>query len=174
MKTLVAYYSRKGSNAFLAQKISQRLDADVEAIRPRINAFATILLNLNPGIRNMKHPVGQYERVIMVGPVFMGRFIHPLRSFARRYRKEIKEMHFISCCGSTDQGRDEKFGHGLVFKKAEALMGAKLTQCVAFPVGLILPEEQREDQDAFMKAHLSEATFKGEIAERFEAYMAVC
>ena len=35
MKTLVVYYSGKGSNKYLAEKIAQTLHCDVEAIVPR-------------------------------------------------------------------------------------------------------------------------------------------
>jgi flavodoxin len=171
MKTIVVYYSRKGSNEYLARKIAGRLSCDLERIRPRINAFILILMNLNPGIRKLKSRIEDYDRVILVGPVFVGRFIFPLSSFVNRYRKRIRELVFVTCCGSTYARKNEKFGHGLVFEKVKGIMDGKLTLTQAFPVGLILPEEQKEDPDAFMKAHLSESTFKGEIAERFEVFM---
>lgn len=171
MKTIVIYYSRKGSNEYLAKKIASRLQSECEAIRPRFNAFALILLNLNPGIRSLKHRLKDFDRVILVGPIFMGRFIAPLRSFIMRYRDQIHELIFVTCCGSTYEKKDEKFGHGLVFSELKGLMNGKLSLTQAFPVGLILPEDQQEDTDAFMKAHLSESTFKGEIADRFEEFM---
>lgn len=170
MKTIVVYYSRKGSNEYLAKKISTRMGSDIEAIRPRINAFFLILMNLNPGIRSLKCKIENYDRVILVGPVFMGRLIFPLKSFMSRYRDQIKELVFVTCCGSTYKKKDEKFGHGLVFNKVKEMMNGKLSLTQAFPIGLILPEEQQDDTDAFMKAHLTESTFNGEIAERFEEF----
>jgi flavodoxin len=171
MKTLVVYYSRKGSNEFLARQISSRLSCDMEALRPRINSFGLILFNLNTGLRRMKHELRDYDRVLLVGPIFMGRLIPPLRSFLRRHSAKIKELVFVTCCGSMDKARDDKFGHGLVFKKVEELLDGKLKDTQAFPVGLVLPEEQRDDQDAFMKARLDESTFRGEVKERFEHFM---
>ena len=171
MKTLIVYYSRKGSNEYLARKIATRLSSDIEAIRPRINAFSMILMNLNPGIRPLKHRIGEYDRVILVGPVFIGRFITPLRSFVTKYRDQINDLVFVTCCGSSYKKKDEKFGHGLVFEDVRSIMNGRLSLTQAFPVGLILPEEQREDPDAFMKAHLNDSTFRGEIADRFEEFM---
>lgn len=171
MKTIVVYYSRKGSNDYLARKIAGRLSCDTEAIRPRINAFGLFLMNFNPGIRPLKHDIGSYDRVILVGPVWMGRFVPPLRSFVNRYRSKIKELVFVTCCGSTYAKKDEKFGHGIVFGKVRDLLGEKLVLTQAFPVGLILPDDQKEDPDAFMKAHLNDGNFKGEIADRFEEFM---
>ena len=171
MKTIVIYYSRKGSNRFLAEKIAGKLSCDLEEIRPRSNAFSLILTNINTGIRKLKHDVSTYERVILVGPVFMGRFIPPLKAFVTKYAGQINELVFVTCCGSSYSKKDEKFGHGLVFEEVKKILGGKLVLTQAFPVGLVLPEEQREDPDAFMKTHLSDGNFDGEIADRFESFM---
>jgi flavodoxin len=171
MKTIVVYYSRKGSNEYLAEKIASGLSCDMEAIRPRINAFLLFLMNINPGIYRLKHDIGSYERVILVGPIWMGRFIPPLRSFVNRYSRRIRSLVFVTCCGSTYEKKDEKFGHGLVFRKVSEIVGDKLVLTQAFPVGLVMPDEHKEDPDAFMKTHLNDGNFKGEIVERFDSFM---
>jgi len=171
MKTIVVYYSRKGSNKYLAKKIASRLSCDMEEIRPRINAFSLFLMRVNPGIHPLKHNISSYERVIMVGPIWTGMFIPPLRSFVNRYFNQIKQLVFVTCCGSTYANKDEKFGHGLVFREVKQILGDKLVLARAFPVGLVLPDDQKEDPDAFMKTHLNEENFKGEIADRFDTFM---
>lgn len=168
MRTIVIYYSRKGSNKYLAEKLASSLDCNLEAIRPRINVFFLYLMNINFGIHPIKSQLLEYDKVILAGPIWMGRFIPPLKSFVRRYKPFIKELAFITCCGSTDAQKEEKFGHGLVFKKVEALIGDTLSYCRAFPIDLVLPEEQKGDSSAFMETHLNDTNFKGEIAERFE------
>lgn len=50
--------------------------------------------------RRMTHDIGSYDRVILVGPVYMGRFITPLRSFVKKYLREINSLVFMTCCGS--------------------------------------------------------------------------
>lgn len=171
MNTIVVYYSNKGSNKYLAERIAERLSCDLEAIRPRINAFMLFLMNFNPGIRRLKHQIGSYDRVILVGPIWMGRFIPPLRSFVNRYYQQINKLVFVTCCGSTYDKKDEKFGHGLVFQKVEEILNDKLILTQAFPVGLVLPDDQKEDTDAFMKTHLNDENFKGEITDRFEEFI---
>ena len=171
MKTIVVYYSRKGSNQYLAEKIATRLSCDIEAIRPRINAFMLFLMRFNPGILPLKHDIGSYEQVIMVGPIWTGMFIPPLRSFVRRYHRQINRLVFVTCCGSSYSDKDKKFGDGLVFNEVKQILGDKLILTQAFPVGLVLPDEQKEDPDAFMKTHLNDGNFKGEIAERFDEFM---
>jgi flavodoxin len=171
MNTLVVYYSRKGSNEYLARQISESLECQREAIRPRLDIFFLFLFNLNPGIRKMKALISTFDRIILVGPIWMGRFIPPLRSFVKRYQSQIRELVFVTCCGSTYEQKDDKFGHGLVFRKVEELVNGKLKLTQAFPIALVLPEDQREDSDAFMKTHLSDQNFKGEIRERFDDFI---
>ena len=168
MKSIVVYYSRKGSNKFLAEKIARQFSCDLEQIRPKSNAFSLILTNINTGIKKLSSDISAYDRVIMVGPIFMGRFIPPLKSFVMKYKDQINQLVFVTCCGSTYDKKEEKFGHGLVFKEVKKILGDKLVLTRAFPVGLVLPEEKREDPDAFMKTHLNDDNFSGEIQERFE------
>jgi len=51
------------------------------------------------------------------------------------------------------------------------MLNGRLVLTQAFPVGLVMPEDQQEDTDAFMKTHLNDTNFKGEIAERFDQFM---
>ncbi|MBN1131689.1 MAG: hypothetical protein JXR52_02385 [Bacteroidales bacterium] len=171
MKTLVAYYSRKGSNRFLAEKIASALSCDIEAIRPRLNVFILFLMNIHLGNWPLKKKIGEYERIILCGPIWMGRFIPPLRSFIKKYKEMINKLVFVTCCGSTYARKDEKFGHGLVFQEVKNILGDKCILCQAFPVGLVLPDDHKEDPDAFMKTHLNDENFKGEIAGIFDAFL---
>ena len=170
-KIIVIYYSNKGSNKYLAGKISKSLSCESEQIKPRMNIFLLFLMNIHLGIRPLKHKIEDYDMVILCGPIWMGKLIPPLRSFIKKYSTKINKFIFVTCCGSTDAGKDEKFGHGLVFKEVEAILNDKCIICQAFPVGLVLPEDKKEDADAFMKTHLNDENFKGEILERFDNFI---
>ncbi|MEI6751543.1 MAG: flavodoxin domain-containing protein [Paludibacter sp.] len=171
MKTIVVYYSRKGSNKYLAEKISKSLTCEIEEIKPRLNVFILFLMNIHLGIRSLKHNIKEYDRVILCGPIWMGKFIPPLRSFINKYFQQINKLVFVTCCGSTYAKKDEKFGHGLVFKEVESILKNKCLFCQAFPVGLVLPDDKKEDADAFMKTHLNDENFKGEIQERYNGFI---
>jgi menaquinone-dependent protoporphyrinogen IX oxidase len=168
MKTLVVYYSRKGSNKFLAHKIATSLTCDIEEIRPRINAFLLFLMNIHLGIKPIRKNIKEYDRIIVCGPIWVGRFIAPLKSFVRKYLKSINKLVFITCCGSTYDKKEEKFGHGLVFKEVKSILNDKCVHCEAFPIDIVLSEEQKGDEAAFMNTHLNDSNFKGEIKERFD------
>jgi flavodoxin len=171
MKTITVYYSSKGSNKYLAGEISKKLSCDIEEIKPRLNIFLLFLMNIHLGIKPLKHNIKEYNTIILCGPVWMGKLIPPLRSFIMKYNNEFKKLIFVTCCGSTYLKRDEKFGHGLVFKEVENILKEKCILCQAFPVGLVLPDDQKEDPDAFMKTHLNDTNFKGEILTEFDNFI---
>lgn len=171
MKTIVVYYSNKGSNQYLAKKISKSLSCEIEEIKPRLNLFFLFLMNIHLGIKPLKNNIKNYESVILCGPIWMGKFIPPLRSFVRKYHDNINKLVFVTCCGSTYKNKDEKFGHGFVFKEIENILGDKCVLCQAFPVGLVLPDDKKEDPDAFMKTHLNDENFKGEIQEIYQEFI---
>lgn len=170
-KDIVVYYSRKGSNKFLAEKISKSLNCDIESIKPRLNIFLFFLMKINFGIRNLKRNLKEYDRVILCGPVWMGKLVVPLRSFINKYSDSIDKLVFVTCCGSSDEKKDEKFGHGIVFKEVESILKDKCILCQAFPIIMVLPDDKKEDSDAFMKTHLNDENFTGEIADRFASFI---
>lgn len=170
-KTIVIYFSRKGSNKYLAERIAAKLNCDIEEIRPRLNVFMLFLLSIGLGNKPLKHNLKEYDKVILCGPIWMGKFVYPLQSFVKKNNKSINKLYFITCCGSGYAMKDDKFGHGLVFKIVQNMLGEKCVLCEALPIQLVLPEGKKEDNDAFMKTHLCDENFKGEIQERFDSFI---
>lgn len=171
MKTLVVYYSKAGSNKYLAEKISNQLKCDIEKIRPRLDNRILMMMGINLGNKKLRSKVEDYDRIILCGPVWMGKFIVPLKNFIDKYYDKINKLIFVSCCGSTFQGKDEKFGHNLVFNEVKSILKDKILHCEAFPIGLVMPDGQKEDPNAFMKTHLNDDNFQGEIVEIYDAFI---
>jgi menaquinone-dependent protoporphyrinogen IX oxidase len=171
MKTIVVYYSRKGSNKYLANKIATNLSCDCEEIKPRINAYLLFLMNINFGIKALKHNIKSYDKVILCGPIMVGRFLAPLKSFVKKYFKSINKLVFVTCCGSSYDKKDEQFGHGLVFNEVKKILNEKCISCQAFPIDLVLTESEKKDDTASMNTHLNDVNFKGEIQERFNEFI---
>jgi flavodoxin len=175
MKTLVAYYSNTGSNNYLAEKIARVLECDSEAIKPRFDFFPALLFfslaRASMGIKTFDHKVNEYDRIILCGPIWMGQLISPLHDFIRRYHESIKSLYFVTCCGSSDAAKEEKFGHALVFRKVKNILGDKCVSCDAFPIGLVLKGSTQEVNNAIMKTRLSDQNFTGEIQKRFESFI---
>ena len=97
MKTIVVYYSNKGSNKYLAEKISKSLSCELEEIKPRLNIFLLFLMNIHLGIKPIKTNIKEYDKVVLCGPIWMGKFIPPLRSFIKKYIDSIHKLVFVTC-----------------------------------------------------------------------------
>lgn len=171
MKSIVYYYSHKGSNRFLANRIAKDLNCEIEELKPRPNAHLLMLMGINFGNRKLNSKVENYDRIILCGPIWMGKLIVPLKNFINKHNTNITKLIFVSCCGSNFEKKDEKFGYNLVFNTVKELTGEKCIHCEAFPITLVLPEEQKESSDAFMKTHLNDENFNGEIADIYDSFI---
>jgi flavodoxin len=171
MKSIVYFYSHKGSNRYLANKIASDLNCEIEEIKPRLNAHLLMLMKINFGNQKLKTIIENYDRIILCGPIWMGQLIVPLKNFIIKNISKINKLIFVTSCGSTFEGKDKKFGHNLVFQSLRKITGEKCIHCEAFPINLILTEEQKKDPDADMKYHLKDDNFKGEIVDIYNTFI---
>lgn len=167
----VIYYSHNGSNRFLAKRIAETLNCDTEEIKPRLNVHLFLLFGLSIGKRKLKTNLTETKKVILCDPIWMGRFISPLKDFVRKNKERINGLVFVTCCGSSYEMKDKKFGHGLVFKKIKALLKEKCIHCEALPITLVVTDDKKEDPNIVMNTRLSQQNFKGEIADRFKDFI---
>ncbi len=176
MRVLVAYYSHTASNRYLAERTAGALEADIEEIRPRIGLFPLMLLGtwlgIGTGIKKPEHDLNEYHRVVIIAPLYLGKFALPAQKLIGRYSDRMNEIFCATCCGSTYEKRNEKFGHEGAFRHIRKLAGGKIVHCEPFPIALVIPEEKRDDSEAFMKTRLTDDNFKGEILERFNGFIA--
>jgi hypothetical protein len=101
----------------------------------------------------------------------MGKLIAPLKNFINKNISKINKLIFVTCCGSTFDKKDEKFGHNLVFNQVKDLSGDKCLHCEAFPIILVLPDDKKDDPSAFMETHLNDDNFKGEIVDIYNDFV---
>ena len=172
MKNVVVYYSGKGSNRVLAGKTAEALGCDKIELKPRVNGLVmpATALKLSFGIKPLSMNFSDYDSIVLCGPVYMGNIAAPCKDFIRKYGKSVKKINFITCCGSSDEKKDEKFGYARVFSDLNDSIGEKLGVCEAFPVGLLLSEEQRNDDEAMMNTRMNENNFIGEVKDRLERF----
>jgi len=171
-KTIVIYYSNTGSNRFLARKIAEALNCETEEIKPKLKVQPLLVLGTNLGIHQLQANPAEYDRIILCGPIWMGKLISPLKAFIKKYRKSIQKLIFITCCGSSYEVKDQKFGHNRVFQKLKDLLGDKCIQCEALPIPLVLPDDKKEDGNLIMNTRITDDNFKGEIAHRLGEFIA--
>lgn len=171
MKNIVIYYSKGGNNRFIAHKIAGHLHCHIEEIKPRCNARFFLLFGLHFGNKKLKADLSSYEQVILCGPVWMGKFIAPLKSFVKTHQNNIKRLIFVTCCGSSFEDKDKKFGHGLVFQEVKNQLQDKCVRCEAFPISMLLSESEKQDPKAVMNARLTRENFGGEMEKQLNHFL---
>lgn len=173
-KVLIVYYSNTGSNRFLANKLATDLNIEKAEIRPKVGSFLVQLLlsqmNFSFGMKKLDQDISSYDKIILVGPIWTGRLIAPLRTFLERYKKQVNELYFLTCCGSKDKDKDGKWGYAQVFDRIQEIIGNKCAHCAALPITLVVPEDKQEDDEYIMNTRLNDANFNGEIRRRYEAF----
>lgn len=81
--------------------------------------------------------------------------------------KAIKRIGLVSCCGSDDERKSDRFGYETVFTMARKPAGPRVVETFFLPFGLAV-EGGAKDGASVMATRLSEATFTGEIRKRFD------
>ncbi len=124
MKTLVAFYSRTGNTALLADKISKLLGADSDRIISRDSYYGWLgywrgafhsLNDTRVAIEDAKLPPAQYDLVIIGGPVWGARIASPVRTYLRQHASEFKSTAFFATQGGVRPG--------ISFKQMAAMSG---------------------------------------------------
>ncbi|NPV38511.1 MAG: hypothetical protein HPY78_04450 [Brevinematales bacterium] len=165
--TLILYFSETGNNEFIAHKLAQRLSSDLETLRPKHpNLFLLLLssaLHLPVSLFPLSCFPSSYERVILLGPIWMGKVISPLRGFLKKYGRSLKQLIFITVCGTGEKEKDGPFGYEKVFKKMRSLFAGNLS-CYEISTATIAPISP--SADGFIR--LSDEIFDGDLQRRFE------
>ena len=174
-KILISYYSNTGSNEYLAHRFAKDLSAEIVEIKPRLKGHLWLMMlsffKIPAAIKKLPVNLKDFNEVLLVGPIWTGQFIAPLRGFIKQYKKEISTLYFATCCGGGDNMKEDKFGYMHVFRNLEAMTTGISTTCKAFPIPLVLSEEEQKDDQLVMSTRLSDTNFKGEILKRYKDFL---
>ncbi|MBN1857502.1 MAG: flavodoxin family protein [Dehalococcoidia bacterium] len=103
MKTLIAYYSLTGHTQQLADEVAALLNADVEVLESSIKrgffgyvrlAF-DMLRKKEPTLRPIVHEPGEYDMVILAGPIWSGRMCSPTRVYAMQHNEQFTKTALL-------------------------------------------------------------------------------
>lgn len=104
MKTLIIYYSYTGNNGELAEKIAEKMGADLYRIiekreRTTKSIIFDMLLNRNPRLKGVPENVENYDLVVFIAPVWIFKIASPLRTCFKHLKNRIKKYGFITVSG---------------------------------------------------------------------------
>jgi flavodoxin len=110
LKTLVAYYSRTGTNRSVAEKLSEELEGDLDEIidhKKRGGAIGWLGAGTAAYRQKMteidtKLDPAQYDSVILCSPIWAGKITPPLRSYLATRDLKGKKLTFVFVSGGGD------------------------------------------------------------------------
>ena len=100
MKTAIVYYSMSGNTKYVADKIAEKIDADIIRIEP-VKAYPdqgakkfiwggkSAVMGETPALQSYEFSAEKYDRIILGTPVWASTFAPPIRSFL----KENPDIH---------------------------------------------------------------------------------
>lgn len=114
MSTLVVYYTNTGNTRRMAELLAKELKADVAEVTcerylrwygPVAMAWDIFTRHL-PEVTVVVPPNGQYDRVVIGGPVWAAKAAPPILSLASRWRGTRKAL-FVTCSGASQSSPPE-------------------------------------------------------------------
>lgn len=116
MKILVVNYSKTGNNKLLADIISKKLSVDTEDIivKKKMSMMSIVfdmMFSRTPPINEPVKNPADYDHVVMIAPIWMGKVASPLFSYIKKYSHTIKNYSFITISGGALGSNDNFPAH---------------------------------------------------------------
>ena len=173
-KYIILYYSKTGNSKFIAEKLSTTLGCDLKRIKPVINNLAVLFLlsfmkidvPTNISIKEFE----SYDEIIIVGPVWGGLLISPLRNTIKKCIKASKDIHFAVTCETKDEDKNNKYGYAKVLKEAEDLGGKFVRTSEAFSTSLVNPDDETWSPKLSEKIKITEDNFNAVLKSRLSDF----
>lgn len=116
MKTAVVYYSLEGNTKLVAEKIAERLNADIIELKcvkayptGKVSKFVwggkSVTFGERPALLPYDFNADDYDAVIIGSPVWASKYAPPLKTFLSENDISSKKTGFFVCCagGKTDK-----------------------------------------------------------------------
>ncbi len=172
---LVVYYSKTGNSKFIAEKLAKDLDCDIKSITPSINGLILLFflsifrVRVDCGIT--KEDLASYDEVIVLGPIWGGLLIAPLRSVLRVCVRAKKAIHFAVSCETSETEKDGKYGYEGVLTKARKVGSTLIKTTCAFSTSLVRTEDEAPSLQMSEKTKFTRENFSGLIQTKFDDFL---
>ena len=113
MKSLIIYYSRDGNTKKVAEKLAEKINADIEEITEQksrggpigwLKSGAESARGIIPEIDAVKSDVSSYDLVVVGSPVWANTISSPLRAFLVKHGADIKDIaSFLTMGGEPNE-----------------------------------------------------------------------
>ena len=158
----------------MAKKISNELNCDLERVYPWFNytglLFLISLLKISIPTNISNRLINEYEEIIIIGPIWGGLLISPLRTLIKKCIRLSKTIHFAVTCETTEEDCDNEYGYNRVLKSTKEMGGELVKTTAAFSTSLIKGYDGKIKKDITVKAKITEDNFSDELRERLNSF----
>ncbi len=120
MGSIIVYYSLEGNTEYIAEKVAEKLGADILRIDPKKSfpnsGFAkffwggkSAVMAEKPELMSYKINLASYDRVIFGFPVWAGNYTPPLRTFIEENRDSLKGKSIAAFACQSGSGAEKAF-----------------------------------------------------------------
>ena len=173
-KHLILFYSKTGNSHFMAKKISSELNCDLERVYPWFNytglLFLISLLKVSIPTNISNRLIKEYEEIIIIGPIWGGLLISPMRTLIKKCNRLSKPIHFAVTCETSEEDKDNEYGYNHVLKSAKEMGGEFVKTTAAFSTSLIKGYDGKIETDITVKAKITAENFSDELRERLNSF----
>ncbi len=157
MKVTVISYSQTGNNQALAAAIAKHYSAEHISIREvnKRNYWRIgmdLLFNRKPAITPSLDQVDTSGRVLLVGPVWMGRLCSPMRTCLHQLRSRLSQYAFVTLRGGGEEVSPPELEAELTRRT-----GVRPFAVVDLPIYHLSPEGPRPSPEEIFNFRLTEA-----------------
>lgn len=145
MTALVLFYSHSGNNRLFARRIAERAGARLAEVRPL--GWRTVLSIVRDMSKDRRPPIlppgvdpGDFNRVLMVAPVWDSQVAKPMVTAIETLGDRIGRYAFASLCGYVREGQPEALRDELTRR-----LGRAPDAVIEAFVGDLVPEAQRSN-----------------------------
>lgn len=144
MKTAIVYFSLNGNSDFTANKIAEKIDADLIRLIP-VKAYPktywkqlfwggkSVVMGEKPKLEPYTFDAAKYDRIILGTPVWASTFAPPLKTFILENKDKLKGKKIAAFTCFTQSG-DEK-----TYKKLKEILEIDSLEAV---LGLADPKDK--------------------------------
>ena len=169
-KYIILCYSKTGNSRFIAEKLSRELSCDMELVSPNLNytglLFLISLLKIQIPTNISTNKIKEYEEIIVIGPIWGGLLIAPLRTLLKKCFNQSKPVHFAVTCETSEEEKDSQYGYNQVLKLTKELGGQFVRTTAAFSTSLIKGYDGKSKKNIAIKAKFTDDNFSVELKER--------
>jgi flavodoxin len=162
-KYFILYYSKTGNSKFIAEKLSNELLCTSKRIIPVIDnllvLFLLSVMKISIPTNISRKEMQDFNEIIIVGPVWGGLLISPLRNTLKKCIKASKNIYFAVTCETKDEDRNSKYGYAKVLREAERLSGYSIKATQAFSTALVNKNNKAWSPKLSEKIKITEENF---------------